>query len=69
MSMKEKQPQGEGNYDAARRYDESAREFVRSGKVEQAARDAAPDSAAEAEELRRAEEEGRSHARDDAPKR
>lgn len=61
----EKQPQGEGNYEASRRYDEAARRFVKTGKVEQAARDAAPRSPAEAEELRRAEEEGKSHAKDD----
>lgn len=59
----EKQPQGEGNYEAGRRYDEKAREFAKSGKVDQAARDAAPKDAAEAEELRRAEAEGRSHAK------
>ena len=34
--------QGEGDYDAARNYDEATRDFVKSGKVEQAARDAAP---------------------------
>jgi hypothetical protein len=61
----EKQPQGEGNYDAGRRYDKAAREFVKTGKVEQAARDAAPRSPAEAEELRRAEEEGKSRAKDE----
>lgn len=56
----EKQPQGEGNYEAGRRYDQAARRFVKTGKVDQAARDAA-----EAEELRRAEEEGKSRAKDD----
>lgn len=61
----EKQPQGEGNYEAGRRYDQATRRFVKTGKVDQAARDAAPRDAAEAEELRRAEEEGKSRAKDD----
>jgi hypothetical protein len=55
--------QGEGNYTAARRYDKAQREFVESGQVPEAARDAAPDSAAEAEELQRAEREGRAHSK------
>jgi hypothetical protein len=33
--------QGEGNYDAARRYDAEQRSFAHSGKVEQKAREAA----------------------------
>jgi hypothetical protein len=59
--------QGEGSRDAARRYDESQRRFVESGRVPQAADDAAPQSPAEADELRRAEEEGRSHAKGEDP--
>lgn len=55
--------QGEGDYDAARRYDKAAKEFAESGKVEPAARDAAPQTAAEAEELKRAEEAGKSHSK------
>ena len=31
--------QGEGDYEAARRYDRDQREFVQSGRVDQAARD------------------------------
>ena len=58
--------QGEGNYDATRRYDRSTREFVQSGQVDDAARAAQPRDEREAEELRRAEDVGRSHARDDA---
>lgn len=65
----EKQPQGEGNYDAARRYDEKAREFAKSGRVEQAARDAEPKTPEEGEALRRAEEEGRSHSKDGGDQR
>lgn len=61
------QVQGEGDYDAARRYDKSAREFAESGKVEDAARDARPTSPDEADALRRAEDEGKSHAKGEDP--
>jgi hypothetical protein len=55
--------QGEGDYEAARRYDKAAREFAESGKVEPAAHEAAPGSAAEADEMKRAEEAGKSHSK------
>ena len=55
--------QGEGNYDATRRYDKAATEFAKSGKVEPAARAAQPDSPAQAESLKRAEEIGKSHSK------
>lgn len=55
--------EGEGNYTAARRHRESVEQFVDDGKVDPAAREAEPDSAAEAEELKSAEEKGRSHAK------
>jgi len=57
--------QGEGNYDATRRYDKAARKFAKSGKVEEAARAARPDSTEEAAELERAEQEGKSHSKGD----
>jgi hypothetical protein len=60
---KKDEVQGEGDYEAARRYDKAAREFAESGKVEPAAHDAAPGSTAEAEELKRAEEIGKSHSK------
>jgi hypothetical protein len=59
--------QGEGDYDAARRYDKATEDFAKSGKVEQAARDAAPESAGEAEELRKAEDIGKSHSKGEGP--
>jgi hypothetical protein len=59
--------QGEGDYEAARRYDKAAREFAESGKVDEAARDAKPTSPQEADELRRAESEGKSHAKGEDP--
>lgn len=55
--------QGEGDYDSARKYDEHAQKFAQSGKVEQAARDAAPRNDQERDEMRKAEAEGRSHAK------
>ena len=62
-----KQIQGEGNYDAAEEYDEAQREFVKSGKVEEAARDAKPKSEAEAKEMEQAEQAGRSRAKEEDP--
>jgi hypothetical protein len=56
--------EGEGNRTAARRYNEAQRKFVESGKVEDAAKDAEHAlETDEAEAMKRAEEEGRSHAR------
>jgi hypothetical protein len=59
--------QGEGNYDASRRYDQAAHEFVKAGKVEEAARAAKPLSPQEADELRRAEQAGKSHSKGEDP--
>ena len=59
--------QGEGNYEAARRYNEATREHARSGNVEREAREAKPKSADEARDLERAEQEGRSHASEEDP--
>jgi len=56
--------QGEGDYEAARRHRESVEAFVAAGRVEPAARAAAPDSAQEAQDLQQAEAEGRAHAKD-----
>ena len=54
---------GEGNYKAARRYDEGAARFVRSGKVEAAARAAQPRSQREAAEMENAEARGKSRSK------
>lgn len=48
--------QGEGDREAARHYDEKTREFVESGKVEEAARNAEPDPEAERKGKERAKE-------------
>ncbi len=55
--------QGEGNISAARRHRKSVEQFVEAGKVQPAADNAAPTDAAEAQELRDAEAEGRAHAK------
>jgi hypothetical protein len=61
------QVQGEGDYRANERYTESAQAFVESGKVKEAARQAKPETQQQAEELRRAEQEGKSHAKGEKP--
>jgi|KBSMisStandDraft_5_1062788.scaffolds.fasta_scaffold05848_3 hypothetical protein len=55
--------QGEGNYTAAREFDEAERKFVASGKVAAAARAAAPKTDAEQQEMLAAEEEGKRRAK------
>jgi hypothetical protein len=54
---------GEGNYKAAREYDDKTKQFVESGKVDDAARKAKPKNAQEAQKLQEAEEAGKSHAK------
>ena len=58
---------GEGNYEASRKYNDATKKFVQSGKVEQAAHDAAPASDAEALQMAAAEAEGRSRAKEEDP--
>jgi hypothetical protein len=59
--------QGEGDYRSAEKYNKSAHEFAQSGRVEQAARDAAPRNNVEKNEMSQAEAEGRSHAKGTKP--
>jgi hypothetical protein len=47
---------GEGNYEATRQYNRATKRFIESGRVERAARDAAPRSPEEAADMRRAEQ-------------
>lgn len=63
-SLPKSHVQGEGDYDSAKKYNQETREFIDSGKVDQAARDAAPRNADEKQAMREAEDEGRSHAKD-----
>ena len=55
---------GEGNYEASRQYNAATKEFVKKADIEQAARDAAPRSPAEAKEMLAAEQEGLRHSKD-----
>ena len=58
---------GEGNYAASREYNDATRKFAQSGKVEKAARDAAPHSAREQREMTDAEAAGKRHAKEEDP--
>jgi hypothetical protein len=58
---------GEGNYKASREYNERTKAFVESGKVDQAARDAAPNDEVDASQMASAEAEGRRRAKEEDP--
>ena len=58
---------GEGNYEATRQYNEATKKFVESGKVDKAARDAAPRDAGEAAEMKQAEQAALLRAKDSPP--
>jgi hypothetical protein len=58
---------GEGNYAATRQYDDATKQYVESGRVEEAARAAAPKSQAEAREMEAAEAEGKRRAKGEDP--
>ena len=64
---RESQVQGEGDYEAARRYDKSARDFAQSGKAEAAARKAKPRSDREAADMQDAESIGKSRSKGEDP--
>ena len=57
--------QGEGDYKAARRYNDATREFVEEEDVAAAARDAEPQDAGEAQQMEHAEQAGRQRAKDE----
>ena len=60
--------QGEGNKGAAKAYNEDTKEFAQGGRVEEQARKAREDlEGPKGDELRRAEEKGRSRAKDEDP--
>lgn len=66
---KPKDMQGEGNYTAAKEYDDATTNFVKSGKVDQAAKAAKPKNAQEEQEMIDAEAKGRSRAKPEASQR
>ena len=55
--------QGEGDYEAARRYRKDVHDFVNSADIDKAAHDAAPHSPDEQREMTEAERAGRSHSK------
>lgn len=55
---------GEGNYKASREYNDATKKFVESGRVDDAARAAAPGSAQEATEMKQAEKAGLDRAKE-----
>lgn len=59
--------QGEGDYEATRRYRKRTEEFLENNDVEKAAQSAAPEDADEAEELESAEAAGKSRAKGEDP--
>jgi hypothetical protein len=66
MERKDK-VEGEGSYTASKDYNERTKKFVDSGKVEQAAKDAKPQSEQEAHEMQKAERIGKQHAKGEDP--
>lgn len=64
---REAEVQGEGDYQAARRYNEKTRDFVKDEDVAEAARDAEPHTTQEQQQLERAEQAGRQRAKDEDP--
>jgi hypothetical protein len=63
MNPKDKE-HGEGNYKATEDYNERTKNFIDSGKVDEAAQKAKPKNQQEAREMEKAEQEGKSHAKD-----
>jgi hypothetical protein len=60
--------QGEGNRGAAKAYNEDTKEFAQSGKVREQGEKARRDlEGPDGDELRRAEEEAKSHAKEEDP--
>jgi hypothetical protein len=64
---KESQVQGEGDYQATRRYRKRTDEYLANNDVEKAAVRAAPRSRAEAEDLEAAEAAGKKRAKGEDP--
>jgi hypothetical protein len=58
---------GEGNYKASKQYNDATREFVTSGRVEEAARKAKPRSREEQDALQKAEQVGRDQSKGEDP--
>jgi hypothetical protein len=66
MDRKDK-VEGEGSYTGTKDYNKRTKKFVDSGKVDEAANDAAPKSENEAREMEKAERIGKKHVKDEDP--
>jgi len=66
MERKDK-VEGEGSYSGTKDYDERTKKFMDSGKVDQAAHDAAPKNTEEEHEIQKAERLGKQHAKGEDP--
>ena len=58
---------GEGNYAASKQYNDATKAYAQSGRVDDAARAAAPKSDTDAREMNAAEAEGKRHAKGEDP--
>jgi hypothetical protein len=65
--MTKQKVQGEGDYEATRRYRKRTEEFLEKNDVEKVAEDAAPDTADEADEMEAAEAAGKERAKGEDP--
>ena len=63
----QKNVHGEGNYAASKQYNDATRDFVKSGRVDKATKDAAPGSDADALQMQAAEAEGKRHSKGEDP--
>ena len=59
--------EGEGSYSGSKEYNQRTEKFVKSGKVDQAARDAEPQSEEEKQAMQKAERVGKDKAKDEDP--
>jgi hypothetical protein len=66
MDRKDK-VEGEGSYSGSKDYNKRTKKFVDSGKVDEAARKAAPKSEQEAREMQDAERLGKQHIKEEDP--
>jgi hypothetical protein len=67
MERKKGGVEGEGSYSGSKDYNERTKNFVDSGKVDDAARAAKPQSEEEAHQIHKAERIGKQHARGEDP--
>ena len=65
--MTKQKIQGEGDYEATRRYRKRTEEFLKNNDVEKASVRAAPESSREAEDMKAAEAAGKKRAKGEDP--